>query len=179
MKIKRKGKRLKQFIGEILEIMKSHENLGPNIGRKGKSERAIQDSVFSRLNQRLPELVTNHYGYSKKAAKEKVDENFHFENKTTCHVQTFPFFNMNHRPDAEFEINNTTIGFEIKKGKSGAAIRAGIGQSIVYATQFDFVLYFFVDTSKNRDIKNVEEGTRESELISSLWNNYNIVFEII
>ena len=58
-------------------------------------------------------------------------------------------------------------------------IRAGIGQSLVYATQFNFVIYFFVDITPGLDIKNSMTGKREANLMQSLWDNYNIKFQAV
>lgn len=179
MKKKRKGKKLMKVINDMMEMMMSHENLSPKIGRKSKTETSIQETVFSKLDMNLPDVVQKYYGYTRKTAKKIVDKDFCFEAKTNCHVSSVQFFGKPHRPDAEFELKGVTYGFEIKKGKKGFSIRSGIGQSIVYSTQFDFVLYFFVDTSKGRDIKNVEEGSKESAIIDSLWDDYNIKFVII
>jgi len=76
-------------------------------------------------------------------------------------------------------IYDLRIAFEIKKGNDSAAVRAGIGQSIVYSTQYDFVLYFFVDTTAGGDIYNAQSGEKEKQLIESLWNNYNIKFKVV
>ena len=176
MNAKKSKKRIK-LVNDVVDIMRSHENLGENINRKSKTENAIQSDVFSKLNSKLPELLNKNYNI--KNSKELVKDSFCFESKTTCRVASFPFFNMNHRPDATLTLSNLKIAFEIKKGESGPAIRSGIGQALVYSSRFDFVIYFFVDTSKARDIKNVKEGGIEKALIKSLWENYNIKFVIV
>ncbi|MBA7662699.1 hypothetical protein ES703_70730 [subsurface metagenome] len=71
------------------------------------------------------------------------------------------------------------IAFEIKQGDDSRAFRAGIGQSIVYSTQYDFVLYFFVDTTAGGDIENAQSGEKEAQLTKSLWDVYNIKFVVV
>lgn len=175
----RKGQRRVKFIEDILHEMKNHDTLRKTIKRNSKDEKDIQDAVFSTLDSRLPAIISDHYDISIKASKKKVRNNFNFEKKSNCAVSNFPFFGTNHRPDADLSIYGTDFGFEIKKGSSGGSIRNGIGQSIVYSTQFDFVIYFFVDTSKGRNIKNVTEGDKESNLVDSLWNSHNIRFVVV
>jgi Neuraminidase (sialidase) len=74
------------------------------------------------------------------------------------------------------EINGLKIGIEFKRGQKGSELRSGIGQSMVYATHYDFVLYLFVDTSDDSRIKNAQTGVNETEFIDNLWNQYNIKF---
>ena len=94
---------------------------------------------------------------------------------------TFPFFATNHRPDGLLTIYDLRIAFEIKKkGDNGNALRSGIGQSVVYSTQYDFVLYFFfVNITSGHDIKSSRKGEREQYMVDSLWKNYNVKFYIV
>jgi len=82
------------------------------------------------------------------------------------------------RPDMVLEINGLKIGIEFKRGKKGAELRSGIGQSMVYATHYDFVLYLFIDTNNDSRIKNAQTGVNETEFIDHLWDQYNIKFII-
>ena len=117
---------------------------------------------------------------NKKRAEEIKETGFKWEQKIKTTVSHFDFLSTKHRPDSILEINpNLRIAIEIKKGDSGSAIRSGIGQSIVYATQFNFVVYFFVDITPGLDIKNSMTAQREEILIQSLWDNYNIRFNIV
>jgi len=67
----------------------------------------------------------------------------------------------------------------VKKGKTGSAVRAGIGQAIVYTTKYDFVIYLFVDTSEGAKIKRSRNGRKERYVLNSLWENYNIHFSVL
>jgi hypothetical protein len=168
-----------QFLDSILEAMKKHEIFSDIVSRKNDTEYQIQKNLFLRLQNELPNLLISSFGYSEKKAKHIVKNNFKWEQKKTTTVSTFSFFATNHRPDAELEFDNLRIAIEIKKGDNGLAIRSGIGQSIVYYTEFDFVLYFFVDTSPGNNIKSNCSGGKENLLIESLWNNYNIKFIVV
>ena len=70
------------------------------------------------------------------------------------------------------------IAIEFKRGESGNSLRSGIGQSLVYSTNYDFVMYLFIDTSKDQRIKNAQTGTKEAQLMMDLWNRYNIKFTV-
>ena len=80
------------------------------------------------------------------------------------------------RPDMVVDMNGLKIAIEFKKGKSGSDVRAGIGQSIIYSTHYDFVLYFFIDISDDKTIKNAQGGVNETEFVELLWEQYNIKF---
>ncbi|MBL7066977.1 MAG: hypothetical protein ISS29_03855 [Candidatus Marinimicrobia bacterium] len=179
VKKSRTSKRINILEG-ILAIMEEHEMFCEIVSRKNDTENQIQKALFLRLQKELPQLLVERLGISIKKAQYQVDKQFKWEQNTKTTVSNFPFFSTNHRPDAVFiPYNNLRIAFEIKKGNNGNALRSGIGQSIVYSTQFDFVLYFFVDTSPGCDIKSNSSAKKEKELIYSLWNNYNIKFIIV
>ena len=178
IKSKKTTKRV-NFINDITKKMKEHEIFNENIERKTVRENSIQRSVFTRLEVDLPDIITKHFGTKENKAKEIVKNRFVFEKKKRKPVRNFPIFSTLHRPDAELKINDLRIAFEIKKGMKGHSIRAGIGQSIVYSTQYDFVLYFFVDTTPGGDINSSKHGDKEKELIKSLWDNYNIRFFVV
>lgn len=164
----------------ILAIMEEHEIFYEIVSRKNDTEYQIQKALFLRLQRELPQLLVDQLKMSLKKAQNQVNTKFMWEQNTNTTVSNFPFFSTNHRPDAVFiPYKNLRIAFEIKKGNDGNALRSGIGQSIVYSTQFDFVLYFFVDTTPGHDIKSNSSARKEKELIDSLWNNYNIKFIIV
>jgi len=168
-----------QLLEEILKLMEEHEMFDEILSRRHDTEPSIQKALFSKLNKKLPEVISEFYHIQPEKAKELIKEHFRFEKKTNTPVHNFSFFATNHRPDAVLLLNDISIAFEVKKGDSGDALRAGIGQSLVYATQFDFVLYFFVDHSNGRDLRNASESPKEKDLIQSLWDGYNIKFIVV
>jgi hypothetical protein len=80
------------------------------------------------------------------------------------------------RPDMVFEIADLKVAIEIKRGGSGSDLRAGIGQSIIYSTHYDFVLTLFIDTSDDKRVYNASNGSNEINFAEELWKNYNIKF---
>lgn len=170
------------FINEMKEIMLKHKYFSGTISRKGINENEIQRNIFLDLNDDLKEIIPKYFPNIKsEEASEIIDKNFIFEGKLKSTLKNFPFFSVNHRADAELSIDGLRIAFEIKKGADGNSIRSGIGQSIVYASQYDFTLYFFVDITPGGDIKSSLSGTgqKENELTDSLWENYNILFFVV
>ena len=88
------------------------------------------------------------------------------------------FMGANHRPDMAIN-NHISVAIEVKRGDNGASIREGIGQSIVYSTKYDFVVYLFIDINKNKCIKNSLGDPHEQQFIKMLWDRHNIKFIVI
>ncbi|MCF8232316.1 MAG: hypothetical protein K9J27_09015 [Bacteroidales bacterium] len=178
---KYKTKRRKDFLNGIMKILKEHEILNVLTDNKSDSEYSLQKALFTRLHKELPLLISQIMNIDINKSKSLVDNNFKYEsnNNKSTHVSGFTFFGTNHRPDADLEVSDILIAFEVKKGNKGDALRSGIGQSIVYSKRYDFVLYFFVDTTSTNDIKRVTSGVEEKELISQLWNEFNIIFTVV
>jgi hypothetical protein len=77
------------------------------------------------------------------------------------------------------DMNGIKIAIEFKRGDKGSDLRAGIGQSMIYSTHYDFVLYLFIDTSGDKRIFNATGGVNEQEFVEMLWDQYNIKFTVI
>lgn len=178
MKRARKTEKREGFLNDLIDIMRNHEVLGKDEKRTSSKERPIQKALFSRINLELPSLLEKHFYFKKDKANE-MRKNFVYESSTKRTVHGFSFFATNHRPDAVLSLKDMRVAFEIKKGDKGYDIRTGIGQSIVYSFQFDFCIYFFVDTTPGGDIKNACSDNKEGYLINSLWDLHNIKFLIV
>ena len=179
MKLARKTEKRTKLLDRILDVMKKNEFFSDEISRGSDSENQIQRVVFSRLEMELVKILPDVERINADRAKAKIHDSFAWEKKKNVNVPNFPFFGTNHRPDAVLTIDDIRIAFEIKKGHAGDTLRAGIGQAVVYSTQFDFVLYFFVDTTKARDIRNSLGAKKENQLVHSLWENYNVRFVVV
>ncbi|MGU9957367.1 MAG: hypothetical protein ACNYPI_06980 [Arenicellales bacterium WSBS_2016_MAG_OTU3] len=99
--------------------------------------------------------------------------------KLTTTVNNFTVFSTNHRPDAILDLEDFRIGIEIKKGEGGGTLRSGLGQCLLYSSEFDFILYLFVDITPNQNIQKSTNGSREKEIIEDLWQSHNVMFDII
>jgi len=71
------------------------------------------------------------------------------------------------------------MAVEIKIGDAGSDVRGGLGQSLVYVAEYDFVTYVFVDSSRDGKIARAQDNRFESDLIESLWDKYNVRFEVV
>ena len=62
---------------------------------------------------------------------------------------------------------------------TGSAIREGIGQTLVYAIAYDFVIYAFYDTTAEKRVSQSASHPVESAFIADLWEHHNVRFEVI
>ena len=88
-----------------------------------------------------------------------------WEGDVNTTVNNFTFLGTQHRPDFVVKIDKLNVAVEVKKGETGHSLREGIGQSLVYASQFDFVVYLYVDISKDKKIRDSVSNPREQKLI--------------
>ena len=167
------------LVDDIIRSLKKND-IFLGIVSRNDTEGQLQKSLFLQLHKDLPTILSAHFWFSEKKSKKIVNEGFKFEKKIDTPVPSFNFFATNHRPDGVMEINKELrIAIEIKKGDSGQALRSGIGQALVYSTQFNFVIYIFVDMTPALDIESSSKGNKEQVLINSLWKNYNIKLIIV
>jgi hypothetical protein len=173
-------KKRSAIVNEIISSLTKADIFSDIVSRKNDTEVLIQKSLFLLLENELPPILSRLCKFSEKKSKKIVKEGFKWEQKLTTTVPSFNFFATNHRPDSVLEINKgLRIAIELKKGDSGQALRAGIGQALVYSTQYDFTIYLFVDITPGRDIKSSLTGEKEQALINSLWKNYNVRFIVV
>ncbi len=177
MKMAKKTDRRVKLLQSIILHMKSHNMFSKQVSRKRDTENVIQKNLFLSLEDKLEEFLIE-YGIREKKSKELV-ANFQWEQKLTTTVNNFTVFSTNHRPDAILDLDDFRIGIEIKKGDGGSALRSGLGQCLLYSTEFDFVLYLFVDITPNQNIRKSTEGQREKDIIEDLWNSHNVMFDVI
>lgn len=184
MKHKKKGKNLVAFVDGITQIMSENSRFDRSVFKRNSSdfkESVIQKNIFDDLRKKLPKLINMSFGTSEAKCKKGINEIFKFEGNVKTVVPNFITFGVGNRPDAIIILKDSDYKFclEIKKGKNSQALRSGLGQSLVYSNRFDFVIYFFIDTSNTGDIEKSITANYETSLIESLWDNYNIKFQIV
>src|SRR6056300_714095 len=175
MKLAGKSQKRIDLLDLVTEAI-THEDIFGTIDYKKKSEDAIKQFIYPHLVESLTRYVVEEQGKDKETAKELVKKNLKWEgnvNKTVSHIL---FMGTQNRPDMILELNGLKIAIEFKRGQKGSDLRSGIGQSMIYSTHYDFVLYLFVDTSEDGKIKNAQGGVNETEFVDLLWNQYNIKF---
>jgi hypothetical protein len=115
----------------------------------------------------------------KELVKQKAKNCLLWEGDVTTTVNNFTVFGTQHRPDFVVKIDKLRVAVEVKKGETGHSLREGIGQSLVYSSEFDFVVYLYVDISKDKKIRDSMSGSQEQELINDLWDNHNVLFQVV
>ena len=166
MKQASKSQKRIEFLDLISEAI-THDDIFGTLNYKKKSEDQIKQFIYPHLVKDLTDYVVGQGQEDKEKAKEIVKSSINWEgdvNTTVSHMT--------------IEMNGMKIAIEFKKGKRGTDLRAGIGQSMIYATHYDFVLYLFVDISDDKRIQNAQGGVNELSLTGELWDNYNIKFII-
>jgi len=164
------------LLNTIMNVI-SDKDIYDEIGFK-KSEDKIKQHMYQPLKAKINEHFINQ-GVSVKTAKNKTLKSLKWEshNKQTMHNMVL--FGTQHRPDMEVCLDGIKIAIEVKKGDKGSDVRAGFGQCLVYSTAYDFIIYLFVDTSKDKRIKNSIESKKEKFVIDSLWENHNSLIKVV
>jgi len=147
---------------------------------KRQDEKEIKQYIHPFLLKEVEEIYKCLVGCNPRLAAKKSKKNLLWESNVATTINHIQLFGTNHRPDFVFKFNpGTKVAVEIKKGESGPELREGIGQAIVFSTHYEFVSLLFIDTSKEGKIKASLKGEKEQELITSLWDHYNIMFDIV
>ena len=175
MKLASKSQKRIDLLDLVTEAI-THEDIFGTIDYKKKSEDAIKQFIYPHLVESLTRYVVEEQGKDKETAKELVKKNLKWEGNVNTTVNHILFMGTQNRPDMILELNGLKIAIEFKRGQKGSDLRSGIGQSMIYSTHYDFVLYLFVDTSEDGKIKNAQGGVNETEFVDLLWNQYNIKF---
>ena len=178
MKYKSKSQKRIEFIDLISEAI-THDDIFGTINYKQQNEDQIKQFIYPHLVDSLTEYVVREKGIDKLAAKTQVKKNLKWEGNVNTTVNHILFMGTQNRPDMVLEMNGLKIAIEFKRGSKGSDLRSGFGQSMVYATHYDFVLYLFVDTTDDKRIFNAIGGGNETEFVDNLWDLYNIKFILV
>jgi hypothetical protein len=149
-----------------------------SILNSNKSEDNIKTAMYHPLLSKVTEILENHYNVSKKNSRNKAKKNLLWEGNKNTTVSNTLFLGAFHRPDMVVNFKDFNVAIEVKKGDRGSSIREGLGQSLVYSNSYDFTIYFFLDTSKEKRIVNASKSEDESMLIATLWQNHNVIFRV-
>ena len=118
-------------------------------------------------------------GFGRALAKEKARTMIKWEGNVKTTVKNIHFMGTANRPDMTVDFDGVSIAIEFKKGDRGSALREGFGQSIIYSTAYDFVIYMFIDTSDEGKILNGSTAVTEQNFLDNLWENFNVKFTIV
>lgn len=174
----KKSQKRTMIVERVLNALKN-DDIFNRLKYKQKSETELQNRMAIYLQKEVQRLYEDVKGYVPETALKRARTDFASEEDPKTTVNNFVLMGVQHRPDFTIDFDGLSIAVEIKKGDSGQSVREGIGQSIVYSSNFSFVVYLFVDCSKDNRVKNSMNGDRERKLKESLWENYNVLFDVV
>tara|TARA_B110000858_G_scaffold195626_1_gene252465 strand:- start:1600 stop:2127 length:528 start_codon:yes stop_codon:yes gene_type:complete len=157
MKYKSKSQKRIDFIDLISEAI-THDDIFGTINYKNQNEDQIKQFIYPHLVDSLAEYIVEEKGIEKAIAKDQIKKSLKWEGNVNTTVNHILFMGTQNRPDMVLEMNGLKIAIEFKRGGKGSDLRSGFGQSMVYATHYDFVLYLFVDTTDDKRIFNATTG---------------------
>ena len=178
MKLKSKSQKRIAFIDYISEAV-THQDIFGTIKYQNQSEEKIKQFIYPHLVENLTEYMVKERGLEKLEAKELVKKLLKWEGNVNTTVHHILFMGTQNRPDMVLEMNGIKIAIEFKRGDKGSDLRAGIGQSMIYSTHYDFVLFLFIDTSEDKRIFNATGGVNEQEFVRIMWDQYNTKFIVV
>ena len=177
-KPKKTAARMKIIEGIVSSL--SSSEVFNTVDKEGWKENKIATHLHNFLRKGMENIFQElHPGQSEKGIAKRVEKAVLWEGAHNKTISANKIFGSRHYPDFAVHIKDLKIAVELKSGEGGSSLRGGIGQSLIYSMDYDFVIYILVDSSKDRTAKNNSTGKRESYLIQSLWEQYNIWLEIV
>lgn len=178
MKLASKSKKRLDLLKVIQEGITTRE-VFETIDYKNQSEDKIKQFIYPHLLDQLTEYIMDKKGFSRGLAKEKARTMIKWEGNVKTTVKNIQFMGTANRPDMTVDFDGISVAIEFKKGDRGSALREGFGQSIIYSTAYDFVVYMFIDISQEGKINNGSSAITEQKFLENLWNNFNVKFAIV
>jgi hypothetical protein len=177
-KPKKTAARMK-IINRIVSSL-SNEKVFKGVLVENWNEKELSIQLNNFLREGMKKIFKDLYPHQTVGKIEKrVDKAILWERASDKTIRANPIFGTRHRPDFAVHIRDLKIAVEIKKGGGGDSLRGGIGQCLIYSMDYDFVIYLYIDVSDGRTVKTNSAGERESYLIRSLWERYNIWLVIV
>ena len=144
---------------------------------KNQSEDDINRIAYPKLLDAVSEYVMGKKGFNRSLAREKAKTMIRCNDG--FNIKTTNFMGTSNMPNMSLDINGFKVAIEFKKGNRGSSLREGIGQSLIYSTSYDFVIYMFIDTSDDNKIVNGAMSVTEQMFLDNIWDNFNIKFVIV
>lgn len=189
----RKGSRRLWVIDHIVEALTSGD-IYHYIQYRHESEHGLKQAMYLTFRPKMAAIYREmRPDLTKESIVAHADRSLMWEGGPHTTIHNVTVMGVQHRPDFLIDMKkdlDLRVAVEVKKGESGAAIREGIGQSLIYAAaaRYDFVVYLFADTSKDGKIRRaVNEGEahgsdidpRSQWLIKMLWERFNVRFVVV
>ena len=178
MKLASKSKK-RIAILDMIQYGISTEEIFETIDYKNQSEDKIKQFIYPNLLNKVTEYVMENKGFSRSLAREKAKTMIKWEGNVNTTVRNIQFMGTANRPDMSIDIGGVRIAIEYKKGNRGSGLREGFGQSLIYSTAYDFVIYMFIDTSEEGKIINGSTAVTEQNFLDNIWENFNVKFVVV
>jgi len=176
---KKKTRKAVAIIEGIVTALKS-DRIYCTLDYKHKNEAEIKIFMHNVLLDGLKKIYKQMQPNLRESTmQKKAKRSLVWESDVKATINNIIFLGTQHRPDFLVDIYGLRIGVEIKRGDDGSSIREGIGQSMVYSTEYDFVIYLFIDITSDKKIVRGYNGQTEKYLVDSMWENYNIRFDVV
>jgi len=177
--MRKKSSKAIETINFIIEHL-SDDKIYKTYDFKSKTEYYMQVPLNEALKIALQDLFRDrHPDYLERTIIRKAEKALIWEGNVSKTLLPTELFGVTHRPDFAIYIDSMRIAVEIKCHNTGSGIRSGLGQALVYSTNYDFVIYFLIDTSSNSVIVQNSDNEAEDALIQMLWKDHNIRFVIV
>jgi len=175
----------------ILEMIQdgiSTQEVFETIDYKNQSEDRIKQLIYPNLLNKVTEYVMEKKGFGRGLAREKAKTMIKWEGNrqsmvkrptNDSFVRNISFMGTSNKPDMSLDIGGVKVAVEFKKGNRGNALREGFGQSLIYSTVFDFVIYMFIDISEDNRILAGSNSVTEQNFLDNIWDNFNVKFVIV
>lgn len=174
--MRKKTAQVTKFIERLHAFIIHSRQLRKNTETKGEAQ--IQAEIRPVVIQFL-EKYFQEAGY--KDAVLKANKSFYWEGQEGQYGRgKETVFGTRNYPD--FIITSPyLIAIEYKKSKSGAAVKQGLGQSIMHTLceEFHFVYYLFHDENKDEKIFKSIENEKEKHIIDKMWDEFNVFIRFI
>ncbi len=174
---KKSTKRLK-IIRSISDVI-TNDRIFSEINIQNMSEAKIMGFMKRYLEEGLEELFKEISPSLKQSAYErKANKALVWGPDPTNFIPAVNLFGTRNIADYLVNIEGMQIALEVERGEDGKSVRDGLGQSLVYSTDYDFVIYLLIDVTKEEKILKSLENIKEQRLIGSLWENHNVLLVV-
>lgn len=173
-----KSARRTKIVDTIVDAL-THRDIYNTMGYD-KKESVVKQYMHRYLKDAVHGLIRElHPNLGDKGMARRLEKSVLWESDKQTTINHERVLGAQHRPDFLVKVDGLRFAVEIKRGRNGSSVREGIGQSLVYALAYDFVIYIFVDTDRSKNIRDSLSGPQERFLVDKLWTDFNVRFKVV
>ena len=173
-----------QFVEDVIKVLTDRKLYKGQTFSTNESE--FVNKLQIPLKDGLVKIFSKEYpGNSEKWCENAADAALICEKDTNVTVNNIQFLGTQHRPDMYIireknRQNEYKIALEYKVVTNGDGIRAALGQSLVYSSEYAFTICLLLDVTKDGKIRNAFlNGPKEKRLMDELWDKFGVKFLIV